>query len=145
MQLAICCRRCVCILEITFWRMRVLAKVYSCAVVGLEGVPVEVEVDISQGLPSFQIVGLPDAAVQESKERVRPAVRNSGFTFPMKRLTANLAPADIRKAGPSYDLPIAVGLLLASEQISGQVERALFVGELGLDGPCATPMACCQW
>jgi len=112
----------------------VLAKVYSCAVVGLEGVPVEVEVDISQGLPSFQIVGLPDAAVQESKERVRPAVRNSGFSFPMKRLTANLAPADIRKAGPSYDLPIAVGLLLASEQLCGQVERALFVGELGLDG-----------
>ena len=111
-----------------------LAKVYSCAVVGLEGVPVEVEIDISQGLPSFQIVGLPDAAVQESKERVRPAVRNSGFTFPMKRLTVNLAPADIRKAGPAYDLPIAVGLLLASEQLSGQVERALFVGELGLDG-----------
>jgi len=114
--------------------MSVLAKVYSCAVVGLEGVPVEVEVDISQGLPSFQIVGLPDAAVQESKERVRPAVRNSGFSFPMKRLTVNLAPADIRKAGPAYDLPIAVGLLLASEQICGQVERALFVGELGLDG-----------
>src|SRR6266508_2696579 len=102
--------------------MSVLAKVYSCAVVGLEGVPVEVEVDISQGLPSFQIVGLPDAAVQESKERVRPAVRNSGFSFPMKRLTVNLAPADIRKAGPAYDLPIAVGLLLASEQICGLVE-----------------------
>ena len=63
-----------------------LAKVYSCAVVGLEGVPVEVEVDISQGLPSFQIVGLPDAAVQESKERVRPAVRNSGFTFPIEKV-----------------------------------------------------------
>src|SRR5215212_11832534 len=72
-------------------RMSVLAKVISCAVIGLDGVPVEVEVDISQGLPSFQIVGLPDAAVQESKERVRPAVRNSGFTFPMKRLTVNLA------------------------------------------------------
>ena len=111
-----------------------LAKVISCAVVGLDGVPVEVEVDISQGLPSFQIVGLPDAAVQESKERVRAAVRNSGFSFPMKRLTVNLAPADIRKAGPAYDLPIAVGLLLASEQLFGQVERALFVGELGLDG-----------
>jgi magnesium chelatase family protein len=114
--------------------VNVLAKVYSCAVIGLEGVPVEVEVDISQGLPSFQIVGLPDAAVQESKERVRPAVRNSGFSFPMKRLTANLAPADIRKAGPSYDLPIAIGLLLASEQLSGTVDHALFVGELGLDG-----------
>ncbi|HJZ48204.1 MAG TPA: YifB family Mg chelatase-like AAA ATPase [Roseiflexaceae bacterium] len=111
-----------------------LAKVYSCAVVGLEGLPVEVEVDISQGLPSFQIVGLPDAAVQEAKERVRAAVRNSGNNFPMKRLTVNLAPADIRKAGPAYDLPIAVGLLLASEQVFGRVERALFVGELGLDG-----------
>src|SRR5918911_935147 len=88
-----------------------LAKVFSCAVVGLEGVPVEVEVDISQGLPSFQIVGLPDAAVQEAKERVRAAVKNSGATFPMKRLTVNLAPADIRKAGVGYDLPIAVGLL----------------------------------
>jgi magnesium chelatase family protein len=111
-----------------------LAKVFSCAVVGLEGVPVEVEVDISQGLPSFQIVGLPDAAVQEAKERVRAAVKNSGANFPMKRLTVNLAPADIRKAGPAYDLPIAIGLLLASEQVYGQAGRALFVGELGLDG-----------
>lgn len=110
------------------------AKVYSCAVVGLEGQPVEVEVDISQGLPSFQIVGLPDTAVQEAKERVRAAVKNSGASFPMKRLTVNLAPADIRKAGPAYDLPIAVGLLLASEQTHGQIEGALFVGELGLDG-----------
>src|SRR5512147_3061773 len=111
-----------------------LAKVYSCAVVGLEGVPVEVEVDISQGLPSFLIVGLPDAAVQESKERVRAAVRNSGGNFPMKRLTVNLAPADLRKAGPSYDLPIAIGLLLASGQVTGSAEGAAFVGELGLDG-----------
>ena len=100
-----------------------LAKVYSCAVIGLEGMPVEVEVDISQGLPSFQIVGLPDTAV-----------KNSGASFPMKRLTVNLAPADLRKAGPAYDLPIAIGLLLASDQVGGQVERALFVGELGLDG-----------
>ncbi len=111
-----------------------LAKVYSCAVVGLEGMPVEVEVDISNGLPSFLIVGLPDAAVQESKERVRAAVKNSGATFPMKRLIVNLAPADLRKAGPAYDLPIAIGLLLASAQIYGAVDRALFVGELGLDG-----------
>jgi magnesium chelatase family protein len=111
-----------------------LAKVYSCAVVGLEGMPVEVEVDISQGLPSFLIVGLPDTAVQESKERVRAAVKNSGNTFPMKRLTVNLAPADLRKAGPAYDLPIAIGLLLATEQVCGNVDRALFVGELSLDG-----------
>src|SRR5215216_1159812 len=114
----------------TILRMKeceVLAKVYSCAVVGLEGMPVEVEVDISQGLPSFLIVGLPDTAVQESKERVRAAVRNSGATFPMKRLTVNLAPADLRKAGPAYDLPIAVGLLLASEQLYGADDRALFI------------------
>lgn len=111
-----------------------LAKVYSCAVVGLEGQIVEVEVDISQGLPSFQIVGLPDTAVQESKERVRAAVRNSGATFPMKRLTVNLAPADLRKAGPAYDLPIAIGLLLASGQLVGPTDRAVFIGELGLDG-----------
>src|SRR5262245_55957811 len=114
-------------------RSAVLAKVYSCAVVGLEGQPVEVEVDISQGLPSFQIVGLPDMAVQESKERVRAAVRNSGGSFPMKRLTVNLAPADLRKAGPAYDLSIAIGLLLASEQTYAPAERALFIGELSLD------------
>lgn len=111
-----------------------LAKVYSCAVIGLEGMLVEVEVDIAQGLPSFTVVGLGDAAVQESRERVRSAVRNSGFTFPMKRLTVNLAPADLRKAGPAYDLPIAVGLLLASGQILGSTEGAAFIGELGLDG-----------
>jgi magnesium chelatase family protein len=111
-----------------------LAKVYSCAVNGLDGVLVEVEVDIAQGLPAFTVVGLGDTAVHESRERVRAAIRNSGLTFPMKRLTVNLAPADLRKAGPAYDLPIAVGLLLAAEQISGAVERAVFIGELSLDG-----------
>ena len=111
-----------------------LAKVYSCAVIGLEGVLVEVEIDITQGLPAFTVVGLGDTAVHESRERVRSAIKNSGFSFPMKRLTANLAPADLRKAGPAYDLPIAVGLLLASEQITGNVEGAVFIGELGLDG-----------
>ncbi|MCU0493795.1 MAG: YifB family Mg chelatase-like AAA ATPase [Chloroflexaceae bacterium] len=111
-----------------------LAKVYSCAVIGLEGVLVEVEVDIAQGLPAFTVVGLGDTAVQESRERVRAAVRNSGLSFPMKRLTANLAPADLRKAGPAYDLPIAVGLLLASEQVYGDTSQAAFIGELGLDG-----------
>jgi magnesium chelatase family protein len=85
-----------------------LAKVYSSAVIGLEGVLVEVEVDIAQGLPAFTIVGLGDTAVQESRERVRAAVRNSGYSFPMKRITVNLAPADLRKAGPAYDLPIAM-------------------------------------
>lgn len=111
-----------------------LAKVYSSAVIGLEGVLVEVEVDIAQGLPSFTIVGLGDTAVQESRERVRAAVRNCGCSFPMKRITVNLAPADLRKAGPAYDLPIAIGLLLASEQVQGDVHDAVFIGELGLDG-----------
>ncbi len=111
-----------------------LAKVQSCAMVGLDGALVEVEVDIGHGLPSFTIVGLPDAAVQESKERVRAALKNSGAIFPMKRLTVNLAPADLRKEGPAYDLPIAVAILLASEQASGDVAGALFLGELSLDG-----------
>ncbi len=111
-----------------------LAKVYSSAVIGLEGVLVEVEVDIAQGLPGFTIVGLGDTAVQESRERVRAAVRNCGGSFPMKRITVNLAPADLRKAGPAYDLPIAIGLLLASEQVQGDVQDAVFIGELGLDG-----------
>ncbi len=111
-----------------------LAKVMSCATIGLEGVIVEVEVDISPGLPSFTIVGLPDAAVQEARERVRAAIRNSGFTFPLKRIVVNLAPADIKKAGPSYDLPIAVGILLGSEQVPGDLSGTVFLGELSLDG-----------
>ncbi len=111
-----------------------LAKVSSCAVVGLDGEVVEVEVDISQGLPSFSIVGLPDTAVQEAKERVRSAVRNSGHDFPLKRITVNLAPADLRKEGPSYDLPIAVALLMASGQVPASEDRAVFLGELSLDG-----------
>jgi len=111
-----------------------LAKVISCAIVGLEGVIVEVEVDISPGLPQFTIVGLPDAAVQEAKERVRAAIRNSGCAFPMKRIVVNLAPANLKKAGPAYDLPIAVGILLSSEQISADVTQTVFLGELSLDG-----------
>jgi magnesium chelatase family protein len=111
-----------------------LAKVISCAVVGLDGHMVQVEVDISPGLPAFFIVGLPDAAIQESRERVRGAVRNSGYTFPMRRITANLAPADLKKEGPSYDLPIAVGILLATEQIAADVSNTVFLGELSLDG-----------
>ena len=101
-----------------------LAKVLSCAVVGLEGAVVEVEVDIASGLPAFYIVGLPDTAVQEAKERVRSAVRNSGFQFPHKRITVNLAPADVRKEGPAYDLPIAVGVLVASEQVVADLSSA---------------------
>jgi magnesium chelatase family protein len=111
-----------------------LAKVISCAVVGLDGALVDVEVDVSGGQIGFTIVGLPDTAVQESRERVRAAVRNSGFAYPLKRITVNLAPADLRKEGPAYDLPMAVGLLLASEQLAADLSRALIIGELSLDG-----------
>jgi magnesium chelatase family protein len=111
-----------------------LAKLYSCAVLGLDGGLIEVEVDISQGLPAFMIVGLPDAAVNESKERVRSAIKNSSASFPMRRITVNLAPADLKKEGPAYDLPIAVGMLLATEQVVADVSCSVFLGELSLDG-----------
>ena len=111
-----------------------LAKVTTCAVIGLEGARVVVEVEISPGLPSLTIVGLPDAAVQEAKERVRAAIRNSGCAFPTKRITVNLAPADLKKEGPAYDLPIAVGIILSSEQLNADVSQTLFLGELSLDG-----------
>ncbi len=111
-----------------------LAKVMSCAVTGLEGAIVEVEVDISSGMPSFTIVGLPDTAVQEARERVRAAIRNSGCTFPTRRITVNLAPAHLKKAGPTYDLPIAVGILLSSQQIAADFSKTLILGELSLDG-----------
>lgn len=112
-----------------------LAKVVSGATVGLDAVPIDVEVDIaSQGLPAFTIVGLPDKAVEESKERVRAALKNIGAEFPAKRITVNLAPADLQKEGPSYDLPIAVGILLATGQISTNIADSLFIGELSLDG-----------
>jgi magnesium chelatase family protein len=116
--------------------MSVLAKVFSCSVVGLEGTAVEVEVDIyNAALPSITLVGLPDMAVKESIERVRAALVNSGLGYPRGRVTINLAPADVRKMGPVYDLPMAVGLLAASGQIPcDRVENALFVGELSLDG-----------
>lgn len=112
-----------------------LAKVLSGATLGLESVIVTVEVDIaSKGLPSFTIVGLPDKAIEESKERVRAALKNSGADFPGRRITVNLAPADLPKEGPQYDLPIAVGLLIASGQVSAELNNSLFVGELSLDG-----------
>ncbi len=112
-----------------------LAQVNSSAVLGLSAIPVEVEIDIAaQGLPSFTIVGLPDKAVEEAKERVRSAIKNSGAQFPAKRITVNLAPADLPKEGPSYDLPIAIGILLASGQLRADVSKSLFMGELSLDG-----------
>ena len=98
-------------------RTGVLAKVFSCAVVGVDGVLVEVEVDVGTGQPGIVVVGLPDTAVQESKERVRTAIRNSGGRIPHGKVTINLAPADLKKAGPTYDLPIALGILLASGQV----------------------------
>jgi len=111
-----------------------LAKVTSCAVVGLEGATVDVEVDISPGLPSFTIVGLPDKAVQESRERVRSAIRNSNYKFPARRITVNLAPADLKKEGPAYDLPIAIGILVSSGQLYADLSYSVFLGELSLDG-----------
>ena len=112
-----------------------LAKVYSCALVGLEGAVVEVEADLNpRALPSVTLVGLPDAAVKESTERVRAAIYNSGLSYPRGRLTVNLAPADLRKEGPAYDLPIAVALLILAEQVPPDLAGSLFLGELSLDG-----------
>jgi magnesium chelatase family protein len=111
-----------------------VGKVYTCAVVGLDGQLVEVEVDVASGLPAFHIVGLPDTAVQEARERVRAAVRNSGFSFPLRRIAVSLAPAELKKEGASYDLPIAVGLLIATGQLDPALGKVLFLGELSLDG-----------
>ncbi len=111
-----------------------LARVKTAAIVGLDAQTVEVEVDIASGLPATVIVGLPDAAVQEARERVRAAIRNSGCNFPARRITINLAPADLKKAGPAYDLPIAIGILLSSGQINADVSQIMFLGELSLDG-----------
>lgn len=111
-----------------------LARVRSGAVVGVEGIPVDVEVDIGSGLPAFNIVGLPDTAVQEARERVRAAIRNAGFEFPLRRITVNLAPADVRKQGPLYDLPIAVAILVASKQVPDHFSEMALLGELSLDG-----------
>ena len=112
-----------------------LAKVLSCALIGLEGAVVEVEADLNtRSLPSITLVGLPDAAVKESSERVRAAIVNSDLSYPRGRLTINLAPADLRKEGPAYDLPIAVALLILAEQIRPDLDGALFLGELSLDG-----------
>ncbi|MFA5932818.1 MAG: YifB family Mg chelatase-like AAA ATPase [Microgenomates group bacterium] len=112
-----------------------LAKVISGANIGIESVPVTVEIDIaSQGLPSFTLVGLADRAVEESRERVRSALKNTGADFPAKRITVNLAPADLPKVGPAFDLPIALGLLVASGQVVADLSDAMLVGELSLDG-----------
>lgn len=110
------------------------SKVYSAALIGLDAQPIEVEADVLGRLPCFNVVGLPDMAVQESRERVRSAIKNSDFFFPDTRVTVNLAPADIKKEGPSYDLPIAMAIMQASSQINFETEGRVFIGELALDG-----------
>ncbi len=125
-----------------------IAGIKSGAVAGIDGYGVNVEIDLARGLPSFTIVGLPNAAVRESRERVCAALRNCGFKVPQKRITVSLAPGDMRKEGAAFDLPIAAGILLASEQVRGaRCERILFLGELALDGRLSPvrgvlPVAC---
>ncbi len=112
-----------------------LARIFSCAVIGLEGVVVEVEVDYTNGLPGMTLVGLPDAAVQESRERVQTAVKNAGLHFPRHRIVVNLSPASIRKEGPYYDLPIALGVIVLGGHLAPEtLEGTLVIGELSLDG-----------
>ena len=113
-----------------------MTKVKSVALKGLEGIEISVEVDISSGLPSFNIVGLPDEAVQEARERVRSAIKNSGFEFPIKRITVNLAPAEVKKEGSTFDLPIALGILCCVGAIKEKdsLKNYYFIGELSLDG-----------
>ena len=112
-----------------------LARIWSSAIVGIDAVKVGVEVDVSGGLPKTIVVGLPDAAIQESKERVKAAIKNAGFAFPVRKIVVNLTPADLRKEGPSFDLPIAIGVLAASEQVNAYLlGDYLFLGELSLDG-----------
>ncbi|MBE7092282.1 MAG: ATP-binding protein [Clostridiales bacterium] len=126
-----------------------LAKIKSLGITGIDGFPVTVECDVAPGLPSFEIVGLPDTAVKESKERVRSAIKNSGFQFPLGRITINLAPADVKKEGPVYDLPIAVGILTATGQLDGETtQKGAYLGELSLSGEIkgvrgVTPMLIC--
>jgi len=111
-----------------------VSRVNSSAVIGVDGFLVEVETDILNGLPSFTIVGLPDKAVDESRERVRSAIKNSGVDFPVKRITVNLAPSDLPKEGSGFDMPIAISILFASEQLTSSIDDALFIGELSLNG-----------
>ncbi len=112
-----------------------LARVWSASILGINAIQVGVEVDVAGGLPTIVVVGLPDTAVQESKERVKAAIKNSGYAFPMRKVVINLTPADLRKEGPSFDLAIAVGVLAASEQVDPQLlGDYLFLGELSLDG-----------
>ncbi|MCZ6676926.1 MAG: YifB family Mg chelatase-like AAA ATPase [Candidatus Poribacteria bacterium] len=120
-----------------------LARVLSSAVIGIDAYTVKVEIDISDGLPAFSTVGLPDSAVKESKDRVTAAIKNSGFYFPTSRITANLAPADIRKEGSAFDLPIAIGVMAATGQIRMDCfEQMVVLGELALDGSVRSVHGC---
>lgn len=109
-------------------------KVYSMGLFGMQAFPVEVEADLSSGLPAFDLVGLPDAAVKESRDRVRAALKNCGFSFPVSHITMNLAPADKRKEGPIYDLPLLIALLRVTDQLRAELNDAVFIGELSLSG-----------
>ncbi|HUU89842.1 MAG TPA: magnesium chelatase domain-containing protein, partial [Phycisphaerae bacterium] len=112
-----------------------LGKILSAGVFGIDGYPVEVEFDVRSGLPAVVVVGLPDAAVKESKDRVATALKNSGYTWPDGRITINLAPADTKKEGPAFDLPLALGALSATGQmLSDKLKNYAAVGELALDG-----------
>lgn len=112
-----------------------LSKAKTCVLYGLDGYEIDVETDLSGGLPSFSIVGLPDASIKESKERVRSAIKNSGYKFPVSRITVNLAPANLKKEGSQIDLPIAAGILAASKIIKNEIsENTCIIGELSLDG-----------
>jgi magnesium chelatase family protein len=112
-----------------------LAKIHTCILQGLEAIQIQVEVDMSPGLPDFILVGLPDATVRESRERVRSAIRNSGFHFPARRILVNMAPAHVRKAGAGFDLAVAAGILAASGQLDEtSLDPFWLVGELSLDG-----------
>ncbi|MBW4618996.1 MAG: YifB family Mg chelatase-like AAA ATPase [Cyanosarcina radialis HA8281-LM2] len=112
-----------------------LARVWSASIVGIDAIQVGVEVDVSGGLPGITVVGLPDTAVQEAKERVKAALKNAGYAFPMRKVVINLTPADLRKEGPSFDLPISVGIMAASEQVNPELlGDYLFLGEVSLDG-----------
>ncbi len=114
--------------------MIMFSKVKSEGLYGIDAFNVEVEADLSSGLPRFDLVGLPDASVKESRERVRASIKNAGFDFPASRITVNIAPADIKKEGPVYDLPILIAILKASGQIKPNIDNYAFIGELSLDG-----------
>ncbi len=123
-----------------------VAKVFTSSLFGIDGIRVEVEVDISHGLPSFSIVGLPELSVKESRERVRAAIKNAGFEFPNDRITINLAPADVRKDGASLDLPVAIGLLVAMGVVRQEsMEGHLITGELLWTEGSRGRGASCRW